>query len=94
MTTTCRVDLTAPDEKLDEDGPFTLVCGPKAAEERLARLVEIGFDDVCLRFVDRHESPSHRRKNFTMEDLELIRSLLPKDPHSMVEPIAPEATAA
>jgi alkanesulfonate monooxygenase SsuD/methylene tetrahydromethanopterin reductase-like flavin-dependent oxidoreductase (luciferase family) len=94
MTTTCRVDLTAPDEKLDEDSSFTLICGPKEAADRLNRLVELGFDDVCLRFVDRNEEASKRRRNFTMDDLELIRSLLPKDPSSAVEPILPEVTAA
>jgi alkanesulfonate monooxygenase SsuD/methylene tetrahydromethanopterin reductase-like flavin-dependent oxidoreductase (luciferase family) len=79
MTTTCRVDLRAPDSKLDEDGPFTLICGPKEAAERLNRLVELGFDDVCLRFVDYREDQSHRRLNFTADDLAEIRSLLPKD---------------
>lgn len=78
MTTTCRVDLNAPDCKLDEDGPFTLICGPKEAAERLNRLVELGFDDVCLRFVDHRETQAGRRRNFNAEDLAQIRSLLPK----------------
>ncbi|HEY0247213.1 MAG TPA: LLM class flavin-dependent oxidoreductase [Gryllotalpicola sp.] len=94
MTTTCRIDLSAPDEKLDEDGPFTLICGPAEAEERLGRLAELGFDDVCLRFVDRNEAPSQRRRSFTSEDLEQIRSLLPKDQNSVVQPLASPAAAA
>lgn len=79
MTTTCRVDLRAPNAALDEDGPFTLICGPEEAAERLHRIAELGFDDVCLRFVDHRETNANRTAQFTAEDLELIRSLLPKD---------------
>jgi alkanesulfonate monooxygenase SsuD/methylene tetrahydromethanopterin reductase-like flavin-dependent oxidoreductase (luciferase family) len=84
MTTTCRVDLSAPDSKLDEDSAFNLVCGPQEAAERLNRLVELGFDDVCLRFVDYREGGSDRRRNFNADDLAEIRSLLPKDRRSAV----------
>ncbi len=83
MTTTCRIDLNAPDSRLDEDGPFTLICGPREASERLHRVAELGFDDICLRFVDHREDGSNRRRNFTTEDLEQIRSLLPKDPRPL-----------
>ncbi|GAA3070074.1 hypothetical protein GCM10010464_37930 [Pseudonocardia yunnanensis] len=84
MTTTCRVDLRAPNRKLDEDGPFTLICGPEEAAERLNRLAELGFDDVCLRFVDERETGGRRTAQFTADDLATIRSLLPKDPRSAV----------
>ncbi|OLT12168.1 hypothetical protein BJF78_24875 [Pseudonocardia sp. CNS-139] len=79
MTTTCRVDLRAPNAALAEDGPFTLICGPEEAAERLHRVAELGFDDVCLRFVDHRETGANRRAQFSAEDLEQIRSLLPKD---------------
>lgn len=78
MTTTCRIDLSAPSTKLDENGPFTLLCGREEAAARLHRLTELGFDDVCLRFVDHKEEAANRRRNFTAEDLAEIRSLLPR----------------
>jgi alkanesulfonate monooxygenase SsuD/methylene tetrahydromethanopterin reductase-like flavin-dependent oxidoreductase (luciferase family) len=79
MTTTCRIDLRAPDTPLDRDTAFNLVCGPGQAAERLHQLAELGFDDVCLRFVDYREKPGLGRANFTADDLAEIRSLLPRD---------------
>jgi alkanesulfonate monooxygenase SsuD/methylene tetrahydromethanopterin reductase-like flavin-dependent oxidoreductase (luciferase family) len=80
MTTTCRIDLRAPSTRLDEDAGFNLVCGPEEATERLHRVAELGFDDICLRFVDHtYDGPGLGNANFSAEDLEEIRSLLPKD---------------
>ena len=81
MTTTCRVDLRAPNTKLDEDQAFNLVCGPEEAAERLGRVADLGYDDICLRFIDhRYDGPDLSNANYTPDDLEEIRSLFPKDP--------------
>jgi hypothetical protein len=43
-------------------------------------VAELGFDDICLRFVDHtHPGPGLGNANFTAADLEEIRSLLPRD---------------
>lgn len=80
MTTTCRVDLRAPTTPLADDESFHLMCAPDAAAERLARLADLGFDDVCLRFVDHAVGPELGTGNYTAEDLEEIRALVPRDP--------------
>jgi alkanesulfonate monooxygenase SsuD/methylene tetrahydromethanopterin reductase-like flavin-dependent oxidoreductase (luciferase family) len=85
MVTTCRIDLRAPNSALSDEEPFNLICGPKEAAERLARLGEVGFDDVCLRFVDHRAGFGFATPNFSRDDLEEIRSLAPKDsrkPHN------------
>lgn len=80
MTTTCRVDLRAPSTSLAEDAPFNLVCGPEEAAARLQRVADLGFDDICLRFVDHtYQGPGLGHANFSAEDLEQIRALFPKD---------------
>jgi alkanesulfonate monooxygenase SsuD/methylene tetrahydromethanopterin reductase-like flavin-dependent oxidoreductase (luciferase family) len=84
MTTTCRIDLRAPDQPLDRNAAFNLMCGPVQAAERLHEVQELGFDDICLRFVDYREKPGLGRANFTAEDLAEIRSLL--EPHSRAKP--------
>lgn len=83
MTTTCRVDLRAPDKPLDREAPFNLMCGPQQAAERLHEVMELGFDDICLRFADYREKPGLGRANFTAEDLAEIRSLVPRDPRAI-----------
>lgn len=75
MTVTCSIDLTAANEPLKDDEGFNLVCGPKEAAERLHRVAELGFDDICCHF--RREGKGGAP--FTAADLEEIRSLLPKD---------------
>jgi alkanesulfonate monooxygenase SsuD/methylene tetrahydromethanopterin reductase-like flavin-dependent oxidoreductase (luciferase family) len=79
MAVTCRVDLRAPSTKLDPDAGFNLLCGPEEARDRLGRLAELGYDDVCLRFAD-HRDPGPSRANFTADDLAEIRSLVERDP--------------
>lgn len=80
MTTTCPVDLRAPNRKLAEDEQFNLQCGPEEAAERLHRVAELGFDDICLRFSDhRHQGRTLGTASYTADDLAEIRSLLPKD---------------
>lgn len=66
MVTNIAVDLTGPEEPPAEGAPFDLVCGPRQARDRLARLADLGFDDVILRTVE-HTDPN----------LEAIRALVP-----------------
>ncbi|MBO0714463.1 MAG: LLM class flavin-dependent oxidoreductase [Acidimicrobiales bacterium] len=79
MTTTCRIDLRAPNRKLSDEEPFNVVCGPEEAAERLGRVAELGFDDVCLRFVDHRQRIGFASPSYSADDLEEIRSLVPKD---------------
>lgn len=79
MTTTCRIDLRAPSRKLGDEEPFNVVCGPEEAAERLGRVAELGFDDVCLRFVDHRQGMGFATPSYSEGDLEEIRSLVPKD---------------
>jgi alkanesulfonate monooxygenase SsuD/methylene tetrahydromethanopterin reductase-like flavin-dependent oxidoreductase (luciferase family) len=79
MTTTCRIDLRAPDQKLSDEEPFNLVCGPEEAAARLARVADLGFDDVCLRFVDHRQGLGFATPSYSDEDLEEIRALVPRD---------------
>jgi len=76
-------DLRAPSSTLPDDGAFDLRCGPEEAAERLHLLEEIGFDDVILNISDSTsplQSRMGHRYDFTSDDLEQYRSLLPKDP--------------
>jgi len=75
VVATCPVDLTAPYQPLDPDGPFHLRCPPEAAAERLRLLVELGFDDVGLQKVD--ATSKRWEADATEEELREIRALLP-----------------
>jgi alkanesulfonate monooxygenase SsuD/methylene tetrahydromethanopterin reductase-like flavin-dependent oxidoreductase (luciferase family) len=80
MAVTCRIDLRAPTTALDPDKGFNLLCGPAEAADRLGRLAELGFDDVCLRFTDhRHAGPGLSNADYTADDLAEIRALVPAD---------------
>ncbi len=63
-----KVDLSAPNRPLAEDGPFELLCGPEEAAERLQRVAEMGYDDVLLM----------KQTGQTEEDLVAMRALLPR----------------
>lgn len=78
MVATCPVDLTAPYEPFDPDGPFHLRCPPEEAAERLQRLVELGFDDVSMQKADVSSSAKRWEVDVTAEQLAEIRALLPK----------------
>jgi alkanesulfonate monooxygenase SsuD/methylene tetrahydromethanopterin reductase-like flavin-dependent oxidoreductase (luciferase family) len=69
---TVNVDLRAESERLDEDGRFTLQCGPDEAADRLARIADLGFDTICCSRLNYSED------EWPEEDLALLRSLLPK----------------
>jgi alkanesulfonate monooxygenase SsuD/methylene tetrahydromethanopterin reductase-like flavin-dependent oxidoreductase (luciferase family) len=83
ILSTTAFDLTKPDTPLDEDGPFTLICGPQAAAERLSIAEELGFDDVLLLrapLPDGNHQPLYlRHQAYTTEELEQLRSLVAKD---------------
>jgi alkanesulfonate monooxygenase SsuD/methylene tetrahydromethanopterin reductase-like flavin-dependent oxidoreductase (luciferase family) len=77
MVSTCMVDLRAPTTRMTEDDSFHLRCAPTEAAERLQQLVELGFDDVLLVKADHTQRLSIYEADFTGEDLEEIRALLP-----------------
>ena len=78
---TVNINLRAPTTKPGPEDPFFLECGPAEATERLGYLEELGYDDVVVHKTD----PSHPipgmgyMHDFTAEELEEIRSLIPKD---------------
>lgn len=80
LIATCSVDLRAPTTQLGPDDPFHLECQPTDAEERLRRIADLGFDDILLAKTDtRHRFGGGFEHDFTMEELEEIRSLVPRD---------------
>lgn len=79
LVSTCMVDLRAPSTRLSEDEPFHLRCAPDEARERLQSLVDLGFDDVLLVKADHTRRLSIYEADFTAEDLEEIRGLLPSE---------------
>jgi alkanesulfonate monooxygenase SsuD/methylene tetrahydromethanopterin reductase-like flavin-dependent oxidoreductase (luciferase family) len=79
MVSTCLTDLRAESKPQTDDDSFYLQCSPEEARDRLGRLDELGFDDILLVKAN-HEKPlALYEPDFTLEELEEIRSLLPKD---------------
>jgi alkanesulfonate monooxygenase SsuD/methylene tetrahydromethanopterin reductase-like flavin-dependent oxidoreductase (luciferase family) len=70
LVATVETDLTQPEAPLDEDGPFNLKCGPKSAAERLARIADLGYDDVLL------VQQGHTPESLTEEHLRAMRGLV------------------
>jgi len=66
VVTNIHVDLDGAEEPPAEGEPFSLRCGPRQARDRLARLQDLGFDDVVLRTAEH-----------TDRELEAIRALVP-----------------
>jgi alkanesulfonate monooxygenase SsuD/methylene tetrahydromethanopterin reductase-like flavin-dependent oxidoreductase (luciferase family) len=83
IAATVAADFWGPEVPLTEDGQFTLCCSPTEAADRLAELASLGFDDVILALMNRSHGAGRkglaRRYDFTAEDLEQVRALLPKD---------------
>jgi hypothetical protein len=83
MASTVVADFWGPHEPLADEGTFALQCSPGEAAERLGLLEELGFDDVILFLSNRSLAAFRKglasRYDFTSEDLEQIRALLPKD---------------
>lgn len=83
IAATVVADFWGPHVPLTDQGPFALQCSPAEAADRLALLEEFGFDDVILFLSNRSLAAGRkglsRRYDFTSEDLEQIRALLPKD---------------
>jgi alkanesulfonate monooxygenase SsuD/methylene tetrahydromethanopterin reductase-like flavin-dependent oxidoreductase (luciferase family) len=76
VVATVNVNLRVPSEPFDADKSFNLNCPPQEAAERLARVAEMGFDDVlCSRL-------NYSEEDWPEEDLHELRSLLPRDPKS------------
>jgi hypothetical protein len=86
LIATCSVDLRAPTTPLGPDDAFHLECQPEDARERLERVADLGFDDILLAKTDtEHRFGGGFEHDFTMEDLEEIRSLLPRDARPISE---------
>lgn len=76
MISSVMIDLNTPESHLADDEPFSLRCGPESAAERLARLDEMGYDDILLVKRDASKRLSLYEDDFTREELEQIRALL------------------
>jgi alkanesulfonate monooxygenase SsuD/methylene tetrahydromethanopterin reductase-like flavin-dependent oxidoreductase (luciferase family) len=70
---TVSTDPRAPTTKLGNDEPFHLRCGIDAAGERLARIAELGYDDVLL------TNLNHTEADITEEHLVALRALVPRE---------------
>jgi alkanesulfonate monooxygenase SsuD/methylene tetrahydromethanopterin reductase-like flavin-dependent oxidoreductase (luciferase family) len=83
ILSTVIVDFWGPHQPLAEDGVFNLLCSPAEAADRLAVIADLGFDDVLLALRSRRLASTRtgiaRRYDFTAEDLEQVRALVPKD---------------
>jgi hypothetical protein len=77
MISSVMVDLTQPECPLADDEPFNLRCGPKSAAERLARIAEIGYDDVLL--VKAQQGRSLYEAHLSRDDLELMKGLVQRE---------------
>lgn len=83
---TVNINLRAPTTKPGENDPFFLECAPEDAKERLQFLESLGYDDVIVHKTDpANPIPGMGYMvDFTAEELEEIRSLMPKDPRPPV----------
>jgi hypothetical protein len=81
LIATVNVDLRAPTSKPGDNDPFFLECSAAEATARLQYAEQLGYDDVILNKTDRaHPIPGMGyMHDFTAEELEEIRSLMPKD---------------
>ncbi len=76
LVATVNVNLNAPSEPLDPAGRFHLNCPPEEARDRLARLAELGFDDVLCSKLNYSDG------DWPEAELRALRDLLPRDPRS------------
>jgi alkanesulfonate monooxygenase SsuD/methylene tetrahydromethanopterin reductase-like flavin-dependent oxidoreductase (luciferase family) len=73
LVATVNVNLRAPSAPFDPDASFNLNCTPAEAAERLAKVADMGFDDVlCSRL-------NYSAEDWPEEDLRELRSLLPRE---------------
>ncbi len=72
MVCTIAMNLKGPREPLGDDERVRLFCGPEEAAERLHRFEELGYNDVCVTPTD------HAEDVISLEDLHVIRSLVPR----------------
>jgi alkanesulfonate monooxygenase SsuD/methylene tetrahydromethanopterin reductase-like flavin-dependent oxidoreductase (luciferase family) len=72
MVCTIMINLSGPREPLGDDERVRLFCGPEEAAERLHRLAELGYDDVCV------TPTNHAEDVISIEELQVIRSLVPR----------------
>jgi hypothetical protein len=83
IAATVAADFRGPRVPLADDGVFQLFCPPAEAADRLGILESMGFDDVLLFLTDRSLTSRRtglaRRYDFSTDDLDQIRALLPRD---------------
>lgn len=81
LIATVNINLRAPTTKPGENDPFFLECGPQEASERLRYAEELGYDDVIVHKTDpsRPMAGMGYMHDFTVDELEEIRSLIPRD---------------
>jgi alkanesulfonate monooxygenase SsuD/methylene tetrahydromethanopterin reductase-like flavin-dependent oxidoreductase (luciferase family) len=84
MISTCQFDLSAPSQKIADDESFYLMCGAEEAKDRLGRVAELGFDDILLVKADHQRPGGLYEPDFSLEELEEIRTLLPADERAPV----------
>jgi alkanesulfonate monooxygenase SsuD/methylene tetrahydromethanopterin reductase-like flavin-dependent oxidoreductase (luciferase family) len=77
MISSVMVDLTQPEAPLGDDEPFQLRCGPESAAERLAKLADMGWDDVLL--VKAQQGRSLYEADLPAEELAQLRGLVPRE---------------
>lgn len=76
MISSVLTDLKEPNAPLAEDEPFNLRCGPEAAAERLAKVRDMGYDDVLLVKRDHSRRMMLYEDDMTDEELATMRGLL------------------
>jgi alkanesulfonate monooxygenase SsuD/methylene tetrahydromethanopterin reductase-like flavin-dependent oxidoreductase (luciferase family) len=79
MVSTCLTDLRAESKPQTDDDSFYLQCSPEEARDRLGRLDALGFDDILLVHANHEKPGALYEPDFSLEDMEEIRTLLPKD---------------
>lgn len=89
MVSTLPIDLTAPTERMNDDDSFHLRCDPEEAARRLQRLADLGFDDVLLVMADHTGNSKMFQVDYTLEMLQQIRALAPRDDSRPWDPDAP-----
>jgi alkanesulfonate monooxygenase SsuD/methylene tetrahydromethanopterin reductase-like flavin-dependent oxidoreductase (luciferase family) len=68
---TVSTDVRVPTTRLSDDEPFHLRCDISTAGERLARIAELGYDDVLL------TNLNHTEADLTEAHLRSLRALVP-----------------
>lgn len=74
VVASCTADLAARGVPMGKDDPFHLRCSPEEAEDRLAWLADLGFDDVLITIRD-SRTPGLFDSDLQRDDLLRLREL-------------------